>query len=82
MNYLTTRLSSFLKPVVVLSARSLYYSKSVKCEVMQAENFFTLPEMVQALEEFAPLDLAEEWDNVGLLIEPSQPRCVTSVTNS
>lgn len=28
--------------------------------------------MVQALETFAPLKFAEKWDNVGLLVEPSQ----------
>jgi dinuclear metal center YbgI/SA1388 family protein len=31
----------------------------------------TLTEVVQLLESLAPLDLAEEWDNVGLLLEPS-----------
>ncbi len=40
----------------------------------EEQNFFTLPEIVRVLEEFAPLSLAEKWDNVGLLIEPSKPR--------
>lgn len=31
----------------------------------------TLPEMLALLERLAPLELAEEWDNVGLLLEPS-----------
>jgi len=31
----------------------------------------TLAEVVALLERLAPLDLAEEWDNVGLLLEPS-----------
>lgn len=70
MKYLTTRLSSFVKPAF---AKSRYYSEIR--HVMQSEqNYFTLPEMVRALEEFAPLSLAEKWDNVGLLIEPSKPR--------
>lgn len=68
MKYLTTRLSSFLKPVF---AKSRYYSQKV---MQEEQNYFTLPEMVRALEEFAPLSLAEKWDNVGLLIEPSKPR--------
>lgn len=40
----------------------------------EEQTYFTLPQMVQALEEFAPISLAEKWDNVGLLIEPSKPR--------
>lgn len=67
MKYLTSRLSTFLKPVFI---KSRYYT-----EVMQDDQkYFTLPEIVQALEKFAPLTLAEKWDNVGLLIEPSKPR--------
>jgi len=31
----------------------------------------TLAEVVHLLEELAPLHLAEDWDNVGLLVEPS-----------
>ncbi len=31
----------------------------------------TLPEVLALLERLAPLKLAEEWDNVGLLVEPS-----------
>lgn len=33
-----------------------------------------LSEIVKKLNEFAPVNLAEEWDNVGLLIEPSTQR--------
>lgn len=70
MKYLTTRLSSFLKPVF---AKPRYYSE-IRTVMQDDKNYFTLPEMVRVLEEFAPLDLAEKWDNVGLLIEPSKPR--------
>ncbi|XP_037026134.1 NIF3-like protein 1 [Bradysia coprophila] len=71
MRYLTTRLSAIVKPVL---AKSRFIHK-----VMQDEpKFFTLPEMVRVLEEFAPLSLAEKWDNVGLLIEPTKPRIVRS----
>jgi dinuclear metal center YbgI/SA1388 family protein len=31
----------------------------------------TLPEMLALLERLAPLELAEDWDNVGLLLEPT-----------
>lgn len=70
MKYLTTRLSSFLKPVF---AHPRYYSK-IHTVMQDDKNYFTLPEMVRVLEKFAPLGLAEKWDNVGLLIEPSKPR--------
>lgn len=30
----------------------------------------SLKEIVEELEAFAPLEYAEPWDNVGLLIEP------------
>ncbi|RVE59539.1 hypothetical protein OJAV_G00189690 [Oryzias javanicus] len=38
-----------------------------------------LKETLQVLEQIAPLSLAESWDNVGLLIEPSRPRPVTTI---
>ena len=34
----------------------------------------TLREVIALLERLAPLDLAEDWDNVGLLLEPSSAR--------
>lgn len=39
----------------------------------------TLSSIVERLNTFAPLTLAESWDNVGLLIEPSNPRLVLFV---
>jgi len=38
-----------------------------------------LANVIAALESIAPLDLAEEWDNVGLLVAPSEPRPITAV---
>jgi putative NIF3 family GTP cyclohydrolase 1 type 2 len=35
--------------------------------------------VVKRLEEFAPLNTATDWDNVGLLVEPSDPLTVTKV---
>lgn len=33
----------------------------------------SLTDVVNKLNAFAPLSLAESWDNVGLLLEPSTP---------
>ncbi len=38
-----------------------------------------LSAVLDALKEIAPLELAEEWDNVGLLIEPSKPKPIRRV---
>lgn len=38
-----------------------------------------LPAVLEVLERLAPLSLAESWDNVGLLVEPSKPRRVSSI---
>ncbi|KAM9817151.1 NIF3-like protein 1 [Neosynchiropus ocellatus] len=38
-----------------------------------------LKEVLQVLEQLAPLTLAEPWDNVGLLVEPSKPRAVNTI---
>ena len=38
-----------------------------------------LPEVVKALERIAPLQLAESWDNVGLLVEPTKCQTVKKI---
>lgn len=38
-----------------------------------------LGEVVSRLEKFAPLSFAAEWDNVGLLVEPTGPHMVHSM---
>jgi dinuclear metal center YbgI/SA1388 family protein len=38
-----------------------------------------LNQVVGALQELAPLDLASEWDNVGLLVQPSKPKMVSRI---
>jgi len=38
-----------------------------------------LQSIVQTLKKIAPLDIAEEWDNVGLLINPLRPRNVKKI---
>ncbi|KAL1263779.1 hypothetical protein QQF64_004134 [Cirrhinus molitorella] len=34
---------------------------------------------LEVLEQLAPLSLAESWDNVGLLVEPSEPRPIKTI---
>jgi dinuclear metal center YbgI/SA1388 family protein len=38
-----------------------------------------LQSIIQTLEDIAPLSLAEEWDNVGLLINPLKPRNIKKI---
>lgn len=38
-----------------------------------------LKEVLQVLEQLAPLSLAESWDNVGLLVEPSKSRPIKTI---
>lgn len=35
--------------------------------------------VLEVLEQLAPLSLAESWDNVGLLVEPSDPRPIKTI---
>lgn len=39
----------------------------------------TLDQVTAALHEIAPLHLAAEWDNVGLLVEPSKPKPIQRI---
>lgn len=38
-----------------------------------------LKEVLKVMEQLAPLSLAESWDNVGLLVEPSKPRPIKTI---
>ncbi|KAM4623728.1 NIF3-like protein 1 isoform 1-T1 [Polymixia lowei] len=38
-----------------------------------------LKEVLEVLEQLAPLSLAESWDNVGLLVEPSKPHPIKTI---
>lgn len=38
-----------------------------------------LKDVLQAMEQLAPLSLAESWDNVGLLVEPSKCRPIKTI---
>lgn len=39
----------------------------------------SLCDVVKALNDIAPLHLAESWDNVGLLVEPSKPQPIANI---
>lgn len=49
-------------------SRSANYSGQMKLE-----------EVLEVMEQLAPLSLAESWDNVGLLVEPSKTRPIKSI---
>lgn len=64
-----------LQNISITSIRHLrYYSSSTQYTMV--ENGVPLHEVVQKLSEFASPSLAEDWDNVGLLVEPSSPHVV------
>uniref|UniRef100_A0A8C3J6W2 NIF3-like protein 1 n=1 Tax=Calidris pygmaea TaxID=425635 RepID=A0A8C3J6W2_9CHAR len=44
-----------------------------------SRSLMDLRELVSALNDFASLSLAESWDNVGLLVEPSPPHSVNTL---
>uniref|UniRef100_A0A3Q1GT07 NIF3-like protein 1 n=1 Tax=Acanthochromis polyacanthus TaxID=80966 RepID=A0A3Q1GT07_9TELE len=70
-HFITTRQTLVHPPVVVSSTRCLSYSPCT--------GLMELKEVLQVLEQLAPLSLAESWDNVGLLVEPSKPRPVRTI---
>ena len=46
---------------------------------MTSSSGLALKSVVEEFKRLAPLSLAESWDNVGLLVEPSQPKIVRRV---
>ncbi|XP_028165861.1 NIF3-like protein 1 [Ostrinia furnacalis] len=68
------RFANLCKPAV------RYYC-SVKVSKMSAEISAGVPlnKVVTALEEFAPKQLAEGWDNTGLLVEPYTAKNITKI---
>ncbi|KAM9123761.1 NIF3-like protein 1 isoform 1-T2 [Pangshura tecta] len=47
--------------------------------VLPSRSFMDLKALVSSLNDFASLSLAESWDNVGLLVEPSPPHTVSTL---
>ena len=56
-----------------------FHFPSALCLSTHCSGLMELKEVLQVLEQLAPLSLAESWDNVGLLVEPSKPRPVKTV---
>lgn len=46
---------------------------------IQTHITMTLSDVLGVLEQLAPLSLAEPWDNVGLLVEPSRPHPIQTI---
>ncbi|XP_066476010.1 NIF3-like protein 1 [Tiliqua scincoides] len=46
---------------------------------LTSRSFMDLKVLVSSLNDFASLSLAESWDNVGLLVEPSPPHTVSTL---
>lgn len=67
------QISSLLHPSVNFSS-----SRCLSCSA-HLTGVMELKEVLQVLEQLAPLQLAESWDNVGLLVEPSKSRPIKTV---
>ncbi|XP_063071742.1 NIF3-like protein 1 [Engraulis encrasicolus] len=65
--------SSSREPHPSLLLRHSFSSSSCSAGAMD------LKEVLDILEQLAPLSLAESWDNVGLLVEPSKPRPIKTI---
>uniref|UniRef100_UPI00358ECCE3 NIF3-like protein 1 n=1 Tax=Myxine glutinosa TaxID=7769 RepID=UPI00358ECCE3 len=63
---------SFREIPVIVSARGLFTGGPVSAGM-------ELQDVVSALEAFAPTHLAAEWDNVGLLVKPSEEHLVQTM---
>ncbi|XP_028821724.1 NIF3-like protein 1 isoform X2 [Denticeps clupeoides] len=72
--HLTTFFSLFRKPRL-----SSLPSNSLIPSSIHTSTGMDLKEVLDVLEQLAPLSLAESWDNVGLLVEPSKPRPVKTI---
>ncbi|XP_056221171.1 NIF3-like protein 1 [Seriola aureovittata] len=73
-SFLTSRQTSVPLHLSVHFSSARSFSHSTQCW-----GPMELKEVLQVLEQLAPLSLAESWDNVGLLVEPSKSRPVKSI---
>ena len=69
----------FLQPAHICQYTEYPYSLQ---PTSSSEKEMNLQEVVCRLKKFAPLSLAESWDNVGLLIEPSAPHKVRQLNTT
>ncbi|TRY74203.1 hypothetical protein DNTS_004368 [Danionella cerebrum] len=71
--YDQTRCQHFLHPSFCPVLKPVRDFSSDSIEKME------LKTVLDVLEQLAPLSLAESWDNVGLLVEPSKPRPIKTI---
>ena len=64
-------LNHFIRKNVLINV-----SRSFSVSSKQQNNIMDLKKVVSQLQSFAPTSLAESWDNVGLLIEPSENKMI------
>ncbi|KAM8729480.1 NIF3-like protein 1 isoform 1-T2 [Acanthopagrus schlegelii] len=58
---------------------SLHFSSTHPLGHIHSPGLMELKEVLQVMEQLAPLSLAESWDNVGLLVEPSKSRPIKTI---
>ncbi|XP_066246415.1 NIF3-like protein 1 [Euwallacea similis] len=78
LHYVSTKL--IYKPT--LKFQNFYISKrfcSNKVVTMSSNSGINLQEIIKKLQQIAPLNLAESWDNVGLLVEPNPEAQINSI---
>lgn len=68
-----------LLPTIVPTAICAVRPRMSSTETAAASPAPSLAHVVATLDTFAPLHLAEPWDNVGLLIEPPSPRPIRTI---
>lgn len=72
-------LTSFLKRSFSLTHYSLFSKIVPEAVIMGDEAGVPLKTVVKKMDDFAPRSLAESWDNVGLLVEPTSPIHVKNI---
>ncbi len=70
---------SYFRIVHVLDWRARLHISLPDLTVLCIIARMKLQTIIQTLENIAPLEIAEEWDNVGLLIHPLRPRNVRKI---
>ncbi|XP_035523627.1 NIF3-like protein 1 [Morone saxatilis] len=73
--------SFFASQQTSVPLHSSVHASSKRCLSHSAHSLgrMELTEVLQVMEQLAPLSLAESWDNVGLLVEPSKSRPIKTV---